>query len=277
LLALGLSRGAIDRRIRSGQLHPVHRGVYAVGHRRLTFHGRLWGAVLACGGTEAAVLSHRSAAAVWDLIPTPTGSVDVTTLKASASTRSIRVHESRTLTPDEITLRQSLPLTTPSRTLIDLQDVLTPHRLTRVVHRAEHLRLLDAKTLTPSPGRRSRGLRAATAELATQDPQITRNDFEERFLALVHDAGLPQPKVNTLLHGYEIDFLWPAQRLIVETDGAATHLTPTAFENDRARDAQLLLAGYRVVRFTWRQITKQPHHVAATLQGLLSRYPTVAS
>jgi len=155
-----------------------------------------------------------------------------------------------------------------SRTLIDFQDVLTPHRITRVVHRAEHLWLLDAKILTPSPGRRCRGLRQATAELATQDPQITRNDFEELFLVLVHDAGLPPPQVNTLLHGHEVDFLWPEQRLIVETDGRATHLTSTAFENDRA-DAHLTLHGYRVVRFTWRQVVCDPKRVTKILRGLL--------
>lgn len=240
-----------------------------MGHERLTYRGRLWAAVLACGGTGVAVLSHRSAAAVWDLIPAPVGPVDITTLKASESTRAIRVHESRTLAPAEITTHQGLPLTTPSRTLIDLQDVLTPHRLNRTVHRAAHLRLLDTSTPSPSPGRRSRGLQKAAAQLTTTDPQITRTELEDRFLQLVHDAKLPTPRVNVTLHGYEVDFLWPAQRLIAETDGAATHLTATAFEADRARDADLLVHGYRVVRFTWRQVAYQPRRVAATLGGLL--------
>ena len=270
LLVLGLGRGAIDRRIKSGQLHAVHRGVYAVGHTRLGSRGRLWAAVLACGGVEAAVLSHRSAAALLDLMPEPSGPVDITTLRASRSTRLIRVHQSRVLTPAEITTLDGLAVTTPSRTLIDLQDQLTPHRLKRLVHRAEHLRLLDAGTLTPSPGRRSRGLQTAAQSLVAAGPQITRTELEERFLALVDHAGLPQPQVNTLLHGCEVDFLWTAHHLIAETDGAATHLTATAFETDRARDAHLLLHGYRVVRFTWRQVLEEPRSVATTLQGLLA-------
>lgn len=106
--------------------------------------------------------------------------------------------------------------------------------------------------------------------LVAAGPQITRTEIEERFHALVDHAGLPQPQVNTLRHGCEVVFLWPAHRLIAETDGAATHLTATAFETDRARDAHLLLHGYRVVRFTWRQILRQPQNVAAIVAGLLA-------
>ncbi len=243
--------------------------MYAVGHTRLTSRGRLWGAVLACGGVRVAVLSHRAAAAVLDLMPQPSGPVEVTTLRASRSTRLIRVHQNRALAPADITTIDGLRLTTPARTLIDLQDVLTPHRLERIVHRAEQLRLLGASELTPSPGRRSRALRDATRSLSATGPQITRNTLEERFLALVAHARLPAPLVNAPLHGYEPDFLWPVARLIAETDGAATHLTATAFEQDRARDAALLLAGYRVVRFTWRQVTDEPRRVADILSGLL--------
>lgn len=270
LYALGFGRGAVRRRVERGRLHARYRGVYAVGHGRLGSRGELWAALLACGGIDAAVLSHRTAAGLWDLMPPPAGAIDVTSLRRSASVPGLRVHRSRTLTPAEITTLDGLPITTPSRTLIDLQDQLTPHRLRRVVHRAEHLRLLDAGTLTPSPGRRSRALRAAAQSLATHDPKITRTEIEERFLALVDHAGLPEPQVNTLLHGYEVDFLWPAHHLIAETDGAATHLTATAFETDRARDAALLLHGYRVVRFTWRQVIDQPQGVAAILAGLLA-------
>lgn len=180
-----------------------------MGHARLTYRGGLWAAVLACGGVDAAVLSHRSAAALWDLIPPPAGPIDVTSRRRSASAPGLRVHRSRTLTPDEIATLDGLPLTTPARTLLDLQEVLSPHRLTRVVHRTEQLRLLDARALTAPPGRRSRGLRDAANDLASTGPQITRSKLEERFLRLVHDAGLPQPQVNVRVHGHEVDFLWP--------------------------------------------------------------------
>jgi very-short-patch-repair endonuclease len=90
------------------------------------------------------------------------------------------------------------------------------------------------------------------------------------MLALISRHRLPRPRVNTLVEGEEVDFHWPAARLIVETDGAATHLTPTAFEQDRERDAKLTLAGYRVIRVTWRQVTAHPDRAARTIRALLA-------
>src|SRR5204863_6405115 len=137
--------------------------------------------------------------------------------------------------------------------------VLTGHQLERSCHRAEVLRLLDVsdveRLLAPARSRGARNLRAALATLAPAAPAVTRSELEERFLALAAEAGLPRPEVNAMVAGHEVDFLWRDQRLIVETDGAATHLTPTAFEEDRRRDAALQVAGFRVVRFTSRQIT----------------------
>jgi very-short-patch-repair endonuclease len=95
------------------------------------------------------------------------------------------------------------------------------------------------------------------------------SEFEERFLALVARYKLPRPRTNARVAGYEVDFFWPDHNLIVETDGAATHLTPTAFEKDRARDAQLTALGYRVIRVTWRQLTERPQEVAQLLRRLL--------
>jgi very-short-patch-repair endonuclease len=272
LYALGLGRGAIAWRLRTGRLHRVHHGVYAVGHPRLTPRGRYWAAVLACGGEEVAVLSHRSAAAVWDLLSSP-AKLDITSLRRSTSTAAIRVHRSK-LRHDEIARHEDgLPTTSLARTLVDLGDVLTPDRLRRACHRAEILRLLDSavleSTIARTPGRRTRHLQQILAGLAATGPNLTRSELEERFLSLIARFQLPQPLVNQTVEGHEVDFLWPAQRLIVETDGAAAHLTASAFERDRRRDAALQIAGYRIVRFTWRQITEEPHTVAATMRALL--------
>src|SRR4051812_13970259 len=186
LLAAGLGPGAIKWRVRRGRLVPQHRGVYAVGHAARTRRARLWAAVLACGGPEAAAISHRSAAAVWELVAMPSGRVDVTTLRESRSTNPIRVHRTGTLQPEDVTTRHGLPLTTPTRTLIDLADVLTPHRLERACHRAEIQRLLDAAALRSRladlPGRRTRALEAALDSLGA-GPQVTRRQLEERMLA----------------------------------------------------------------------------------------------
>jgi hypothetical protein len=274
LRAAGLRSGAIEWRVQRRRLHRVHRGVYAVGHPRLTLRGTLWAAVLACGGVDAAALSHRSAAAVWDLRQPP-ARPEVTTLREHTSTPRLQVHRSKTLDPLNDVVRQpdGLPVTTVARTLADLASVLTPHQLERACHRAEVLRRLDADAveglLDRLPGRHTRNLRRALATLTAADPDITRSELEERFLDLVADAGLPPPRVNATVVDHEVDFLWRASRLIAETDGAAAHLTPTAFGEDRRRDAALQVAGFRVVRFTWRQVTRDPDRVAATLRALL--------
>jgi very-short-patch-repair endonuclease len=273
LLVAGLGRGAVELRLRNGRLHPYCRGVYSVGHTRLTPRARLWAAILACGGPEAALLGYRGAAAPWDLMPMQSGRIDVITLRRSASSKVVRVHQTRSLQPDDVTHIDGLPLTTPTRTIIDLADQLPPHRLERVLHRAEILRLLDVAAiharLADLPGRRCRALLQALDSL-TVGAQATRSELEDRFLALVAKFGLPRPQVNAIVEGYEVDFHWPDHRLIVETDGAAAHLTATAFETDRARDAHLTAAGYRVVRITWRQLTQRPDEVARLLTRLLT-------
>jgi very-short-patch-repair endonuclease len=256
LKAAGMSKGAIANRVRDGWLHPVHRGVYAVGHARLTYQGRLWAAVLATGG----VLSHRAAAAVWDLLRAPAGPIDVTVSGEGRSRRGIRVHRSKTLDPldDVVQDEDGLPRTSIARTLVDVADVLQPDQLKRVLKRAETMRIADVKQL---PGRRRLPV--------VHEPQLTRSELERRFRRLLRRHGLPQPQSNATLLGYEPDFLWADARLIAETDGKDAHLTPTAFEDDRRRDAELLLAGYRVVRFTWAQVTEESERVAKTLQRLL--------
>jgi very-short-patch-repair endonuclease len=271
LHAAGMGEGAIRNRALRGQLIRLHRGVYAVGHSQLTPLGWRWAAVLACGGPGLAGLSHRSAAAVWDLLPSP-AQFDVSTLASARSTPKIRVH--RGIHPNDLTTIDGLPLTTVARTLVDLTAVLTPHQTERVVHRAQHLRFLDTRSLDEqlarAQGRPTRKLRAAVATLAAAEPDITRTELEERFLALVLNAQLPRPEVNTIVGPYEVDFLWRAQRLAVETDGAATHLTPTAFEEDRHRDAHLALLGFRTLRFTWRQVAYEPRFVARAITAAIA-------
>ena len=183
--------------------------------------------------------------------------------------RGIRVHESRTLTTADIVFDDDgLPRTSVARTLTDLATVLTPHQLRRVCHRAAHLRLIDMNAIAAQ--RPSRNLRTALGELAVRDPEITRSRLEERFLALLDAQALPRPIVNPMLNGHEVDFHWPHHNLIVETDGAATHLTRAAFQHDRTRDVQHTIAGYRVARFTWDDVLHRPEATGTALRALLS-------
>jgi very-short-patch-repair endonuclease len=250
-LSAGQSR-AVER----GLLHRLHRGVYAVGHPRVTHQGRLWAAVLATGG----VLSHRTAAAAWDLLPVPAGPIDITTTGQSHSSEKIRLHRSKALDPvdDVVQDEDGLPRTSVARTLVDLADVLDERRLKRVLKRAEVMRIADVKQM---PGRRRLPV--------VHEPQLTRSELERRFRRLLERHKLPQPRSNATVLGHEVDFHWADAGLVAETDGRNSHLTPTAFEDDRRRDAELLVAGYRVVRFTWRQVTEEPRHVVGTLKRLL--------
>ena len=271
LQALGLGRGAIARRVQAGRLHRLHRGVYAVGHRRLTRQGRWMAAVLACG--EGAALSHRSAAALWGIRRAAGDTVDISVPGRAGRARhaGIVVHRPRSLTDADRTERDAIPATTPARTLADLAAILTPPQLERAVTATEELRLFDLHAVAAAARGRP-GSAALTRVLAAWTTvEVTRSELEDRFLALCHDHGLPRPGVNGLVHGYEVDFHWPAQRLVAEADSRRHHATRAAFETDRARDADLLVAGYRVVRFTYAQITDGHHATARTLRALLRR------
>jgi predicted transcriptional regulator of viral defense system len=270
LAALGLTGSAVHLRVRRGQLHPMHRGVYVVGPPTLTFRGRLWAAVLACGGPPETGASHWPAAAAWDLMSSVRKEIDVTTRGGSRSRAGIRVH--RSASAEFVLQDDGLPVTTPSQTIVDLAPLLSPVRLEQLCHRAEHRRLLDATALQRALARRPPGaaaLRAALDKLAVTGPQIARNEFEVRFLEIVALHGLPEPEVNARIGPYSPDFLWRDAHVIVEMDGAETHLTRAAFESDRRRDVALQLAGYRVLRFTWRQLTGEPGYVARAVRALV--------
>ncbi|MDQ6751521.1 MAG: endonuclease domain-containing protein, partial [Actinomycetota bacterium] len=265
-------RSAIQGRMRRGRLFAVHRGVYAVGRPGLTLAGRRRAALLACG--ESAVLSHRTAADVWQIRASNPGIVDVTLPSPGGRTRrpGIRVHRSR-LPPSEITQRAGLVLTAPARTLIDLAAVVTPRGLERALDEAERLDLFAPAAVEAAleSNRRRPGRAALAAVLAAHRPGTTRtrSGLEERFLALCRSHGIPQPEVNVPIGACIADFLWRSRRLIVETDGRAAHGTAAAFERDRARDARLTTAGYRVVRYTSRRLSRQSADLVFELRLLL--------
>ncbi len=269
LAALGLGAKAIEYRLRAGRLHAVHRGVYSVGHTVLTGDGTWRAATLVI---EGAVLSHRSAAAVWGIRPADRAAVEITTSRSWKNRARIEVHR-MALRADEVTAERGIPVTTPARTLLDLAAIVPYHHLERAATEAEIRRLGSPTSLADLvaryPGRA--GTPAINRLLERRDigRNITKHELELRFLAFLDAHGLPRPHVNTRIHGREVDALWPDHRLIVELDGFATHGTRRAFEEDRARDRALLLAGYRVTRITWRQLTAEPAALAAELELLL--------
>jgi very-short-patch-repair endonuclease len=256
LAAAGVHRRGRSRRMGSDLLHSIHRGVYAVGHRGLSREGRWMAAVLACG--PGAVLSHMSAGQLWGMLrnrqPPSPAVVDLpshVTVPGNARTRrGIVIHRSRTLDERQTARRLGIPVTTPSRTLRDLRRTLPQPQFAAALRQAEFLRLPIEQGL---------------------EPDHTRSELEARFLALCRHHRLPLPQVNARVDSFVVDFLWPGPALIAEVDGYRAHGGLEAFEADRARDTELKLLGYEVIRFTWRQLTEDPRAVAAALRALLRK------
>jgi very-short-patch-repair endonuclease len=268
LLAAGLGAGMIRHRLETGRLFPLHPGVYAVGTADPGPLGHLLSAVFACG--NRAVLSHRSAAALWKLLEPKPGPIDVTVPgKRTKPSDGIHLHSTRSLPPADTTTRLRIPCTTVERVLIDLAAIRSPE-LERAVEQGfvNHLigRTRMQEALHRANGRAGTGqLKRLLAGLLPQLP-FTRSELERRFLKLIASANLPMPIVNRHREAHRVDFHWPADKLVVETDGRGIHDNPYAFEEDRRRDLDLQLADWHVVRMTWRQIAEQPERVLALLR-----------
>jgi very-short-patch-repair endonuclease len=275
LRACGVGRGAVEKAATVGRVHPLHRGVYAVGHVRLGREGRYLAAVLACG--KGAVLSHRCAAAWWGLLQTAQAQVDVTSPHGRHAIVGVRRHQARSLAAHDTTTREGIPITSVARTLLDLAATVRSDRLERALAQAERLRLYDhtalADVLSRSNGHRGR---AALTRATAREPKLTRSELEAKFLELVRQAGLPEPEANLSLTAadhprLDPDFYWPTYRLIVETDGWETHRTRAAFRSDRRRDAALVASGWRVLRFTYDDVADDPGTVTRRLRATIAR------
>lgn len=271
LLEAGLSGDRISRRVRAGRLRPLHRGVYRVGPVA-SVRAREMAACLACGPT--AMLSHGSAAEAWGMrSPGPdTAPVEVTVRRGHPERPGIVAHRRTTLHDDERTRLDGIPITTPSRTLLDLAVAHPPRTLERALDeamarwqtttRAVH-RLLQRHEGRPGTTR----LRAV---MARDHGSFTRSEAEERFLDLVRTARLEEPETNARVGRYEVDFVWRTERLAVEIDGYSFHASRRAFERDRLRGQELTALGYRMIRVTWRQMVDEPLRLVAQLAQALS-------
>ena len=274
LLALGYSRWAVRRRVDAKQLHRRHRGVYAVGHAKLTMRGEWMAAVLACG--PEAVLSHHAAAALWALRGTPGGLIDVTA-PGLHKVEGVRCHVSLHRPQPDRTTIDGIPVTSLNRTLLDQAATMSPQRLRSILEAAQRRDLLDGRSLDAFLARSKghagrRPLSDAIKELTDESPW-TQSELERRFLELIRAAGLPEPQCNVLVAGELVDFYWPQQRLVVEVDGYRFHKTRRSFEDDRRKDVKLQLAGCRPVRITYRRIRYEPRALIADLARLLGSPP----
>lgn len=267
LLDLGFSDQAIKHRLDKGRLHPIWRGVYAVGWPRLTPERRWMAAVLACG--REAVLSHHSAAAFWGIGRDRRGRIDISVRRNCYLRRKgIRARSRPSLPAEDIVTHNGIPVTTPARTIVDVATELSPNRLERAVNDADKLDLIDPETLRDElegfagePG--APALRKLLDRLTFR---LSDSDLEIFFRPIAAAAGLPPPLSKEPVNGFEVDFFWPDLGLVVETDGLRYHRTASAQAHDRLRDQTHTASGLTPLRFTHFQVKFERAHVRRVLE-----------
>lgn len=276
LLELGLSAGAVSKRAADGRLHRVHRGVYAVGHRTLTEHGRRLAALMTVG--DSAVFSHRTAAALHGLLTLRAAApLDVLTPgRPRPRTDGINVHTTRSIDPADRTVAHGLPVTGVARTLVDIAGAVNETTLRKAVHEAEVGRVLDVAAVERVLS--AHRCRPGTALLRTilSAPVVSVETFISLFLALCDTYGVKHPAVDVWIDtGLPVlgqaDLVYESERVIVELDGARTHLTRARFEEDRRRDSYLSARGWLTLRYTWRRLNHDAPAVADELKAVLAR------
>ena len=269
---LGYSRWSVQREVAAGRLHRLHRGVYAIGHRRISAHGRCLAAVLACG--PAALLSHRSAAWLWGISRHGPEPLAVTGPQPRKPRPAIRLHRSTILTEADRAVEKNIPVTAMPRTLLDCAADSRSSTLGRMLERSEERMLFDLgpveELLDRSRGHAGWGRLRRAIELYQPVP-FTRSGFELLFFEAMRQAGLPRPATNFVEAGFELDIYWPEHRFAVELDTYATHGTNAAFERDHLRDEDLMLAGIEMVRVTDVRFHREPEAVLERVATLLAR------
>lgn len=243
-----------------------------MGRPELTQRGTWMAAVLACG--PEAVISDRSAGALWGLLPADSERLIEVTVPVGASSRhpGLRTHRRR-LTAHEVSRRGEIPVTTVLRTLLDLGASLGERSLERAVNEADRLDLADPEAIRAEIERYGgrRGVARLRHVLDRETFALTESELERRFLPLARRAGLPQPRTGRRVNGFKVDFFWPELRLVVETDGLRYHRTPAQQARDRLRDQRHAAAGLATLRFTHSQVVRHPGHVVATLRAVAAR------
>jgi very-short-patch-repair endonuclease len=272
LLALGLSPRAIEHRVAKGRLFRLDRGVYAVGRRELNRQGWWLAAVLASG--TGAVLSHRSAAALWGFGREEEGLVELTARTTARLHPRIWIRRCARPKLDDVVIRREIPVTTPIRTFIDLAAAYEDSSvLERAISEADRLGVINPDTLRAalSDHRGQHGVPALRLLLDANTFRLTDSELERRFLRLVSEAGLPLPLTGHRLNGFLVDFYWPDLGLVVETDGIRYHRTPAQQARDRRRDQAHTAAGFTQLRFTHAQVTREQNHVRRVLTSTAER------
>ena len=271
LEALEIRRGAIAHRRKRGLLRPLHKGVFVWGRLDTPPRTRARAAVFAAG--EGAVVSHVWALALWGLTPGAEGPVDVTVAGRRARCEGIRGHESGSLHRADRRLLGGIPVTAPARTLLDSARHLSPRALADAVELAQIKRLVSKRDLAAVIERAPRRAGIAALRPLVDDPAFTRSIAERRLVALLRAARLTAPVFNAIAAGWEVDALWPRERLALEFDSYGFHATRAAFERDRRKTSDLTRNRYLVLRTTHTELATQPYALIARIAEALALHP----
>jgi Transcriptional regulator, AbiEi antitoxin len=268
LIEGGLSPSAVQRLIRAGWLQPLYVGVYAVGHRAMSWLGRCRAGVFA-GGRDA-LLSHQPAGGLWEVHRSSSSAIHITVPRSRPGAAGLRVHRVRSLHPEDVTEIDGIPVTSLARTFLDNAEVLPVRQVIRMIEEAERRQVFDLgaleRLLARSHGRHGvKPLRAALAQL-NGEPARVNSDWERDFLDFCDDHGIQRPEVNAMVERFEVDAFWRHAGLVVELDSWTHHRGRSAFENDREKIAALQLAGYVVLPITWRRLAREPEVVAEMIR-----------
>jgi very-short-patch-repair endonuclease len=273
LLDLGYSDPAVRHRIAKGRLHPIWRGVYAVGRPRPGRHGLWMAAVLASG--PQAFLCHESAAALLEISAGARSPIDVSVPSGSCprARTGIRIHRRRGLTDADVTRHLGIPLTSPALTLLDVAPSLSRDQLERAIGEADKRDLIDPESLRRVLDRFAGrpGIATLRETLDRHTFTLTDSELERLFLPLARQAGLPLPLTQQHVNGFRVDFYWPELGLVVETDGLRYHRTPAQQAKDRLRDQAHAAAGLTPLRFTRAQVRFEPDRVRSVLAAVVAR------
>jgi predicted transcriptional regulator of viral defense system len=271
LADLGYGRNAVAKAAKAGRLHRVHRGVYAVGHERLTWEGRCMAALLA---SYPSVASHLSAGWLWGLLRSRPGTIHVTSRSPRHGKRDFIEHRAD-LARSDLARRDGIPVTSLARTILDLAVDSRPRTVSRFIRQADDDKTFDLRAmedlLARTKGHRGQAKVRAALEIYDATPVFTRSDIEKRFYEVVAAAGLPAPSMNCFVGGFEIDAYWADHRFGVELDIYETHGSRLSFEEDRERDDELLLAGIETTRVTGPRLAREPEAVVESVRRHLER------
>jgi very-short-patch-repair endonuclease len=268
LSALGVGRGAVAHRIRRGLLHPMHRGVYVWGRPDASLLTRAQAAVLACGSD--ALLTHDGATTLHGVRPQPIGALDVTIPGRRVRVRGIRTHDSP-VPAAERRVVHGIAVSAPARALLEIAPRLTARELADAVEQAQVRRLVTRRDIERTIERAGSRAGVPALRAVIEEPAFTRSSAERLVVSLVRAARLPRPRFNARVPGFEVDALWRRERVVLEYDSYAFHLTKAALDRDRRKTAALQRAGYVVLRTTWTELTRESHALVARIAEALAR------